>query len=108
MSVAWTSAPREVGKKIGWSLGLVVLSNPEYVGLVAGPDRIVVIGPGKLSDLAAHDIELDLDALERGERKIARGGTGTLGSSSHPVQQWFSRPSKIVHGTVSSRQEADR
>lgn len=29
-----------------------------------------VLGPAKLADLAAHDIELDLDALERGDREV--------------------------------------
>ena len=66
----------EVGLKIGWPLRFVVAPNPEYVGLVAGPDQVFVIGPSKLSDLAAHDIELDLDALERGDRQIARDEDG--------------------------------
>lgn len=61
---------REVGKKIGWALGFVVAPNPEYVGLVAGPERVFVIGPKKLADLAAHEIDLGLDALERGDRQI--------------------------------------
>jgi hypothetical protein len=67
---------REVGERIGWRLRFVVAPNPEYVGLVAGPDQIFVIGPGKLSELAAHDVELDLDALERGERSIAADEDG--------------------------------
>lgn len=67
---------REVGHKVGWVLGFIVLPNPEYVGVIAGPDNVVIIGPGKLTDLAAHDIELDLDALERGDRKIIRDEDG--------------------------------
>lgn len=67
---------REVGENIGWRLGFVVLPNPQYVAVVAGPDNVVVIGPGKLSDLAAHDIDLDLDALERGDRRIVRDEDG--------------------------------
>jgi hypothetical protein len=61
---------REVGEKIGWDLEFVVAPNPEYVGLIAGPDKVFVLGPSKLSELAAYDIELDLDALERGDRVI--------------------------------------
>lgn len=58
----------EVGRKIGWELRFMVASNPEYVGLVAG--SIVIVGPAKLSDLAAHDIEMDLELLESGARQI--------------------------------------
>ncbi len=47
-----------------------VAPNPEYVGIVTGPDQVFIIGPAKLSKLAAHDVELDLDALERGDRRI--------------------------------------
>ena len=60
----------EVGQKIGWDLQFIVAPNPEYVGLCAGPDRIIIAGPAKLSDMAAHDIELDIDALERGDKQI--------------------------------------
>lgn len=60
---------REVGRKIGWEMRFVVAPNPEYVGVTAGPN-VFVLGPKKLAELAAHDIELDLDALERGERQI--------------------------------------
>ena len=67
---------REVGHKVGWALSFIVLPNPEYVGVIAGPDNVVIIGPGKLRDLAAHDIELDLDALERGDRMIIRDEDG--------------------------------
>jgi len=67
---------RSVGEKIGWEMRFIVAPNPEYVGLVAGPDRVFVIGPGKLADLTAYDIELDLDALERGDRHISRDEDG--------------------------------
>lgn len=60
----------EVGEQIGWDLAFCVAPNPEYVGVVAGPDQVFVLGPAKLSDLAAHDVELELDALERGDRVI--------------------------------------
>lgn len=61
---------KAVGRKIGWDLRFVVAPNPEYVGVTAGPEHVFVLGPAKLADLAAHDIELDLDALERGEREL--------------------------------------
>jgi len=61
---------RQVGSTIGCQLEFHVAPNPEYVGVTAGPDRIFIIGPSKLSDLAAHDVDLDLDALERGHRVI--------------------------------------
>lgn len=61
---------QQVGKQIGWALSFCVAPNPEYVGVTAGPDNVFVLGPLKLSELAAHDIELELDALERGDRQI--------------------------------------
>ncbi len=61
---------RDVGSKIGRDMRFVVAPNPEYVGVTAGPDNVFVLGPAKLADLAAHDIELDLDALERGDREV--------------------------------------
>lgn len=61
---------KEVGRKIGWQMQFVVAPNPDYVGVTAGPDHVFVLGPAKLSDLAAHDIELDLDALDRGDREL--------------------------------------
>jgi len=61
---------QQVGARIGWDLRFRVAPNPEYVGITAGPSEVFVLGPAKLSDLAAHDIDLDLDALERGERVI--------------------------------------
>jgi hypothetical protein len=40
------------------------------VGLLAGPDQIVILGPSRISDLAVHEIDLALDALQRGDRHI--------------------------------------
>lgn len=60
----------EVGNKIGWTLQFVVAPNTAYVALVAGPDNVVVVGPSKLADLAVHDIDLTLDALERGDQVL--------------------------------------
>jgi hypothetical protein len=61
---------KRVGEKVGWELEFAVAPNPEYVGLTAGPERIFVISPAKLSDLAAYEIEFELDLLERGDRAI--------------------------------------
>ena len=61
---------REVGRHIGWDLQFVVAGNPEFVGLVAGADQIVVLGPSRIADLAVHEIDLALDALQRGDRRI--------------------------------------
>ena len=66
---------REVGRHIGWDLKFVVAGNPEFVGLVAGggadqAEPIVVIGPSRITDLAVHEIDFALDALQRGDRHI--------------------------------------
>ncbi|MBN7296621.1 hypothetical protein [Mycobacteroides abscessus] len=61
---------RVVGEHIGWALSFMVAPNPEFVGLCAGPDQIIVVGPSRISDLAVHEIDLALDALQRGERRI--------------------------------------
>lgn len=63
---------QEVGRRIGWDLQFVVAPNSEYVGLAAGggadqTDPIVVLGPpSRITDLAVHEIDLALDALQRG------------------------------------------
>jgi hypothetical protein len=61
---------REVGRRIGWELLFAVMPNSESVGLCAGSDRIVILGPSRISDLAVHEIDLALDGLQRGERHI--------------------------------------
>ncbi len=61
---------REVGRHIGWNLQFVVAPNAEYVGLSAGADQIIVFGPSRITDLALHEIDLALDALQRGDRHI--------------------------------------
>lgn len=61
---------QEVGRTVGHGLRFVVAPNPEYVGVVEEDSQIFLLGPSKLSDLAAYDIELDLDAIERGDRQI--------------------------------------
>lgn len=61
---------KAVGAALGWELHFVVAPNPDFVGLTAGPEGIVIMGPSRLSDLAAHDVDLTLDALERGDQVI--------------------------------------
>jgi hypothetical protein len=51
-------------------LQFAVAPNLEFVGLTAGADHIFVIGPARLANLAAHDIDLTLDALERVDQRI--------------------------------------
>ena len=65
----------EVGRRIGWDLQFVVAPNSEYVGLAAGggadqAEQIIVLGPSRIADLAVHEIDLALDALQRGDRRI--------------------------------------
>lgn len=67
---------QQVGAKIGWPMRFIPAPNPEYVALVAGTDQICVVGPAKLSNLAAHDIDLTLDQLERGDRTIVTDEDG--------------------------------
>lgn len=71
-----TDRAQEVGRKVGLDMQFVVAPNAAYVGLTAGPDRVLVIGPDKLVDFAAHDIDLELDALERGDRRIVMDEDG--------------------------------
>ncbi|WP_307862087.1 hypothetical protein [Mycobacteroides abscessus] len=66
---------REVGGVIGGDLQFVVAPNAEYVGLAAGggadhADQIIVLGPSHITDFAVHEIDLTLDALQRGDRQI--------------------------------------
>lgn len=65
---------REVGGEIGWDLQFVVAPNSEYVGLAAGggdhAEQIIVLGPSRITDFAVHEIDLALDALQRGDRHI--------------------------------------
>lgn len=81
MEVRWHSRQRtvqrldqvaqQVGKQIGWAAEFLRRSEPR----VRRRDcrtrpRLLCWDPLKLSDLAAHDIELELDSLERGDRQI--------------------------------------
>lgn len=71
-----------VGKEIGWELEFVQLGNPEFVALQAGmPDGNVVLGPGKLSELADTDIELELKALRLGTKVLVRDDKGIVRST---------------------------
>lgn len=59
---------RDIGAQISRDLRFVVAPNPEFVGLTSL--NIFVLGPSSLRALAAHDIDLTLDQIERGERNI--------------------------------------
>lgn len=61
---------REVGEQIGRRLRFIVAPNPEFIGLVAWEQQIVVGGLNRLSDLAAHDVDFALDDLAAGRRHI--------------------------------------
>jgi hypothetical protein len=61
---------RAVGERIGWELHFMVAPNPDFVGLAAGANQVFVVGPSRLADLVINDVDLTLDALERGERRI--------------------------------------
>jgi hypothetical protein len=67
---------RAVGERIRWEMHFRVAPNPEFVGLTAGANHIFVVGPARVADLAAHNIDLTLDALERGERRIIEDEDG--------------------------------
>lgn len=40
------------------------------ISRIGQPDQIVILGPSRISDLAVHEIDLALDALQRGDRHI--------------------------------------
>ncbi|MFF8186045.1 hypothetical protein ACF044_02140 [Microbacterium sp. NPDC016588] len=61
---------REVGEQIGRRLRFMVAPNPEFIGLVAGEEQVVVGGLNRLSDLAAHEVDFTLDDLAAGRRQI--------------------------------------
>ena len=55
--------------RAGSWLQFVVAPNAEYVGLAAGggadqAEQIIVLGPSRITDLAVHEIDLALDALQ--------------------------------------------
>lgn len=52
------------------------MQNRGVIRLCAGPDRVVVVGPCRISDLRAQEIDLALDALQRGERRIVTDEDG--------------------------------
>lgn len=79
------------GRRRGWDLQFVVAPNAEYVGLAAGggadhAGQIIVLGPSRITDLAVHEIDLTLDALQRGDRQII------LDEDGDPRLIWTSLP----------------
>jgi hypothetical protein len=67
---------RAVGERVGWELHFTVAQNPDFVGLAAGAKQVFVLGPSPLADLLVHDVDLTLDRLERGERRIVPDENG--------------------------------
>ena len=67
---------QRVGESIGWRLRFMAAPFPEYICLVAGPDQVMVWGPAKVDELAAHEVDFELDALERGDRTIVADEDG--------------------------------
>lgn len=68
---------REVGVRIGWALSFCEAPNPEFVGLTADTideeierHHIFVFGPSRVDGATVHEVELLLDDLERGARRI--------------------------------------
>lgn len=68
---------RQVGIKIGWSLAFCQAPNPEFVGMTADtidediePHHIFVFGPTRVDSLTVHEVDLLLDDLDRGTRRV--------------------------------------
>lgn len=68
---------RQVGAKIGWALAFCQAPNPEFVGMTADtidediePHHIFVFGPTRVDGVTVHEVDLLLDDLECGARRI--------------------------------------
>lgn len=74
---------RQVGTAIGWALGFCEAPYPEYVFLTAGtidddfePVHVTVHGPLNVDAVTVHEVDLLLDQIESGERKIVADEDG--------------------------------
>lgn len=67
---------RDVGAQVGLDLDFTVASNPEFVTLTVG--GVVILGPERVDAMAAHDIELELDAIRTGRATVTLDGDGVL------------------------------
>ena len=68
---------QQVGAKIGWALAFMPAPNPELVFLVADtPDgaedsaTISIYGPVRVDEVTIHEIDMLLDHIETGQRRI--------------------------------------
>ena len=68
---------REIGTRIGWALAFRQGPNPEFVGLTADTidenaerHHIVIFGPTRVDEVTVHEVELLLDHLDSGTRRI--------------------------------------
>lgn len=63
---------RGVGRRIGHQMRVFVPSNQEYLALTVTHDGIEhsVLGPARVEDMVAHDIDFTLDLLEQGVCQI--------------------------------------
>lgn len=67
----------QVGLAIGWTMSFGQAPNPEYVYLTADTieddgevAHIAVFGPERVDEVIVHEVDMLLDQLERGERRI--------------------------------------
>jgi hypothetical protein len=74
---------RAVGERVGWEMHFSFAPNPEFIGLTAGANHIFVVGPDRL----AYDIDLALDALDRGASRIILDEDGDPRLASAP-DEW--------------------
>lgn len=63
---------RGVGRRLGHSMRVFVPSNEEYLALTVMHEGIEhsLVGPARVSDMAAHDIDWTLDLLSHGACQI--------------------------------------
>ena len=67
---------RAVGAQIGWDLRFIVAPNPAVVAIIESHSSIVIFGPRKLEDLAAHEADFFLDDLESGKKVLTKDDEG--------------------------------
>lgn len=74
---------RSIGMTIGWSLSFGEAPNPEFVFLTAttldddmAEHHVVVFGPRRVDEVTVLEVDLLLDELERGERRIVADQDG--------------------------------
>lgn len=75
--IALDARARQIGLAIGWTLAFGEAPNPEYVFLTADTldeqlevTHLVVFGPKKIDEVTVHEVDLLLDDLESGRRRL--------------------------------------